>query len=107
MNVNFMGSGHVLVEENVSFSYENIEERQGRNGFKRSSSSENLQGEDSEEVNVGAESGYLGSLPNRFLSEMYHIWQTRRALTVINPGRNRRGRRRSDSQGGSGSLSIF
>ncbi|GKV32418.1 hypothetical protein SLEP1_g41029 [Rubroshorea leprosula] len=51
-----MGSGHVLVEENVSFSYENIKERQGRNGFKRSSSSENLQGEESEEVNVGAKS---------------------------------------------------
>ncbi|GKV20059.1 hypothetical protein SLEP1_g30232 [Rubroshorea leprosula] len=71
VNVNFMGSGHVLVEENVSFSYENIEERKGRNGFRRSSSSENLQGEDSEEVNVGTESGYPGSLPDRFLSEMY------------------------------------
>ncbi|GKV53854.1 hypothetical protein SLEP1_g60439 [Rubroshorea leprosula] len=34
VNVNFMGSSHVLVEENVSFSYENIEERKGRNGFK-------------------------------------------------------------------------
>ncbi|GKV41768.1 hypothetical protein SLEP1_g49260 [Rubroshorea leprosula] len=59
MNVNFMGSGHVLVEKNVSFSYENIEERKGR------------------------------------------------APTVINLGGNKRRRRRSDSQGGSGSLSIF
>ncbi|GKU93971.1 hypothetical protein SLEP1_g7519 [Rubroshorea leprosula] len=107
MNVNFMGSSHVLVKENVSFSYENIEERKGRNGFKRSSSLENLQREDSEEVNVRATSKYLGSLLNHFLSKMYHILQTRRAPTVINPGRNRRGKRSSGSQGGSGSLSIF
>ncbi|GKV08232.1 hypothetical protein SLEP1_g19896 [Rubroshorea leprosula] len=80
VNVNFMGSGHILVEENVSFSYENIEERKGRNDFKRSWSSENLQGEDSEEVNVGAENGYPRSLPNHFLLKMYTHFASKTSL---------------------------
>ncbi|GKV17183.1 hypothetical protein SLEP1_g27719 [Rubroshorea leprosula] len=80
VNINFMGSGHVLVKENVSFSYENLEERKGRNDFKRSSSLENLQGEDSEEVNVGAESEYPRSLTNRFLSKMYTHFANKMSL---------------------------
>lgn len=62
-NVNFMGKDHFVVEENLNFWHSN----KSKDVLRSSSSSKNLI-EDSDEV---IESGIAGSLPDRFVSEMY------------------------------------
>ncbi|PPR87715.1 hypothetical protein GOBAR_AA32984 [Gossypium barbadense] len=62
-NVNFMGKDHFVVEENLNFWHSS----KSKDVLRSSSSSKNLI-EDSDEV---IESGIAGSLPDRFVSEMY------------------------------------
>lgn len=85
VNVNFMGNGHVLVEEDHSLSSTSREEK--RIGFRRSSSFGNLRGEESEDV-VG---GIPGSLPECSVSEMYTQFANR-----TSPGSDRRRQRRKE-----------
>ncbi|KAG5542007.1 hypothetical protein RHGRI_021742 [Rhododendron griersonianum] len=84
VSVSFMGSGHVVVEENANFSYSNSPEG-GR--IRRVSSSGNLRGEECGVV-VEDVSGSPGSLPDRLVSEIYQHFANR-----TSPGGERASRR--------------
>ncbi|KAK9270701.1 hypothetical protein L1049_026284 [Liquidambar formosana] len=71
VHVGFMGKNHVVVEENLSFVYVNSPE-QRKSGFRRSSSSDNVRGE--EDDAVAAENGSPGSLPDRLMSDIYPVF---------------------------------
>lgn len=89
VHVSFMGKNHVVVEENLSFTYLNFQEPKTA-GFRRSSSSSNMRAEDfgvADEM-IGAESGSPGSLPDRFMSEIYQYFANR-----TSPGGERASRR--------------
>lgn len=81
IDLRFMGNNHFVVEENLAFAYSNSPERR-KNGFRRSSSSNNLRAED------GVESGSPGSLPDRLMSEIYQHFANR-----TSPGADRTSRR--------------
>ncbi len=86
VNVSFMGKTHFVVEENLSFfAYSNSNSK----GFGRSSSSENLKGED--DIEIGSPAYSPGSLPDRLMSEMYQHFANR---TSPGSGDKRRQRRR-------------
>lgn len=89
VHVSFMGKNHVVVEENLSFTSLNSQEPKNT-GFRRSSSSSNVRAEDTGVVEdmIGAESGSPGSLPDRFMSEIYQYFANR-----TSPGGERASRR--------------
>ncbi|XP_010664505.1 F-box protein At3g12350 isoform X2 [Vitis vinifera] len=89
VHVSFMGKNHVVVEENLSFTSLNSQEPKNT-GFRRSSSSGNVRAEDIGVVEdmIGAESGSPGSLPDRFMSEIYQYFANR-----TSPGGERASRR--------------
>ncbi|KAL3732992.1 hypothetical protein ACJRO7_022507 [Eucalyptus globulus] len=70
VDVNFMGCTHLVVEENMG-----LGGNSHRNGFRRSSSSANLCSD--EEEASGGENGTFGSLPDRYMSEMYQHFANR------------------------------
>lgn len=92
VNVNFMGGAHVTVEENLSFSFDNFEEGKARNRFRRTSSSGNLE-EEISEMAIAPEGGSPGSLPDRFLTEMYTHFANR-----TSPGGDRRRQRKKEKE---------
>ncbi|KAB1203998.1 hypothetical protein CJ030_MR8G002107 [Morella rubra] len=105
VNVSFMGKTHFVVEENTSFATSRsnpLEQRQ--NGFRRSSSSTNLLGDDDIEDVAGVESGSPGSLPDRLMSEMYQYFANRTSPGSADKRRQRRrekerhGRRKWDPE---------
>ncbi|EXB55843.1 F-box protein [Morus notabilis] len=82
VNVSFMGKTHFVVEEDLSFAY--------KNGVRRSSSSANLRG-DEEDV-IEAEMGSPGSLPDRFMSEIYQYFANRTSPVGDRTSRSQRRR---------------
>ncbi|XP_059631152.1 F-box protein At3g12350-like [Cornus florida] len=89
VNIGFMGKSHVVVEEHLSFAYSNSP--MGRNiGFGRVSSLGNVVGEEYGVVEdvVGAQSGSLGTSPDRLMSEIYQYFANR-----TNPGGDRASRK--------------
>lgn len=89
VNVSFMGKTHFVVEENMSFAHSHSHSQEDKkNGFRRSSSSESLRGDD-EDV-IGSASGSPGSLPDRLMSEMYQYFANRTSPV----GEKRRQRRK-------------
>lgn len=85
VNINFMGKCHVVVEENLNFSYSKSPDGR-KSGVMRVSSSGNLRGE---EFGVVEDvSGSPGSLPDQFMSEMYQYFANR-----TSPGGDRWSRR--------------
>jgi hypothetical protein len=90
VNVSFMGKTHFVVEENLSFfAYSNSNSNSNSKGFGRSSSSENLKGED--DIEIGSPAYSPGSLPDRLMSEMYQHFANR---TSPGSGDKRRQRRK-------------
>lgn len=89
VNVSFMGKAHVVVEENSSFAFVNSSPEQRKTGFRRTSSSNNLKVDDGGDV-IAAESG---SLPDRFMSEIYQYFANR-----TSPGADRRRQRRRERE---------
>lgn len=89
VHVSFIGKYHVVVEENLSFAYLNSQEP-NNTGIRRSSSSNSVRAEDIGVVEemIGAESGSPGSLPDRFMSEIYQHFANR-----TSPGGDRASRR--------------
>lgn len=78
VNVCFMGKTHFVVEENQNLVYFTCQD-QRKHGFRRSSSSTNLSGDDcsvGEDV-IGADCGSPGSLPDRLMSDMYQHFANR------------------------------
>lgn len=87
VNVSFMGKSHMVVEENLNFSFANSSEGMKIGGFRRVSSSGNMRGEECNGV-VDEVSGSPGSLPDRFMSEIYQYFANR-----TSPGGERASRR--------------
>lgn len=95
VNVSFMGKSYMVVEENLSFVYSNLNSPEGRKiGFRRNSSLGNLKGEDYGVV----ESGSSGSLPDRFTSEVYQYFANR--TSPVGERALRRQRRREKERQG-------
>ncbi|KAI8014042.1 F-box protein [Camellia lanceoleosa] len=95
VNVSFMGKIYMVVEENLSFLYSNLNSPEGRKiGFRRNSSLGNLKGEDYRVV----ESGSSGSLPDRFTSEIYQYFANR--TSPVGERALRRQRRREKERQG-------
>lgn len=91
VNVSFMGKNHVVLEENLSFACVNSPELR-KSGFRRTSSSNNLKAEDGDVI--AAENGSpVGSLPDRFVSEIYQYFANR-----TSPGTERRRQRRREKE---------
>ncbi|KAL5559182.1 hypothetical protein UlMin_035393 [Ulmus minor] len=105
VGVSFMGKGHFVMEEDLSFAYSNREQR--KNGFRRSSSSTNLLAEEGvigEDV-IESEFGSPGSLPDRLMSEIYQHFANRTSPVGERASRRQRrkdkerqARRRLESQ---------
>ncbi|KAF5456098.1 hypothetical protein F2P56_025610 [Juglans regia] len=94
VNVSFMGKTHFVVDEDLSFAHSNSQEHR-KNGFRRSSSSTNLVGDEDIEDLIGAESGSPGSLPDRLMSEIYQYFANR---TSPGSGDKRRQRKRDNKE---------
>lgn len=91
VNLCFMGKCHFVVEEDVNFYGSSTSSPNG--GFGKVSSSGNVRGEEYEDI-----SGSPGSLPDRFMSEIYQYFANR-----TSPGGNgssRRQRRREKERQG-------
>ncbi|KAI6687959.1 hypothetical protein NL676_024787 [Syzygium grande] len=91
VDVNFMGCTHLVVEENMGLGYNSR-----RNGFRRSSSSANLCSD--EEEASGSENGTFGSLPDRYMSEMYQYFANRTSPGGSGAARRQR-KREKERQG--------
>ncbi|XP_010272897.1 PREDICTED: F-box protein At3g12350 [Nelumbo nucifera] len=105
VNINFMGKSHFVVEENQNSSASCSPEVR-KNGYRRSSSSSNLRGDDTgamEDV-IGVESTSPGSLPDHFASEIYQYFANRtspsgdKARRQRKKERERLGRRKWESE---------
>ncbi|XP_030537853.2 F-box protein At3g12350 [Rhodamnia argentea] len=88
VDVNFMGCTYLVVEENMGLGCSSH-----RNGFRRSLSSANLCSD--EEEASGSENGTFGSLPDRYMSEMYQNFANRTSPSRSGAARRQRKREKA------------
>ncbi|KAK6938570.1 F-box domain [Dillenia turbinata] len=103
VNVNFMGNTHIVVEENLSFacSSNSGSPEPKRIGFHRSSSSSNVRIEDFSVAEDGisvVDTVSPGSLPDRWMEEMYQHFANRTSPGADRVSRRQR-RREKERQG--------